>query len=281
MRKLFLFSILLSIVGLLAAQRVTENQATQACQRFLMERNHAALADGVKLAEVYTQENGESALYRFQLPKAGFVLVSASLTTPPILAYSFVNNFEMIPPVEGFFYLYKSEISYAEEQHWDAKPKAAAAWKRYLAEEFIPEKDAANEVGPLLTTFWNQNKYYNTYCPWDAASGSYYDYRVPNGCVALACAQIMNYHRYPDHGVGSSSYIPQGYPRQTVNFSEWPYKWGTIPTDQEPIQATRRKSWFPYLNMTRISLLITEVFIWTPWLLSISKSLRMRLITKE
>ena len=228
MRKLFLFSILLSIVGLLAAQRVTENQATQACQRFLMERNHAALADGVKLAEVYTQENGESALYRFQLPKAGFVLVSASLTTPPILAYSFVNNFEMIPPVEGFFYLYKSEISYAEEQHWDAKPKAAAAWKRYLAEEFIPEKDAANEVGPLLTTFWNQNKYYNTYCPWDAASGSYYDYRVPNGCVALACAQIMNYHRYPDHGVGSSSYIPQGYPRQTVNFNKHIYHYDAM-----------------------------------------------------
>lgn len=228
MRKLSLFSLLLIIVCQLAAQRVSENQAMQACQRFLMERNHAALADGVKLAEVYTQENGESALYRFQLPKAGFVLVSASLTTPPILAYSFVNNFEMIPPVEGFFYLYKSEISYAEEQHWEAKPKAAAAWKRYLAEEFIPEKDAANEVGPLLTTFWNQNKYYNTYCPWDAASGSYYDYRVPNGCVALACAQIMNYHRYPDHGVGSSSYIPQGYPRQTVNFNKHIYHYDAM-----------------------------------------------------
>ena len=228
MRKLSLFSLLLIIVCQLAAQRVSENQAMQACQRFLMERNHATLADDVKLAEIYTQENGETALYRFQLPEAGFVLVSASLTTPPILAYSFVNNFEMIPPVEGFFYLYKSEISYAEEQHWDAKPKAAAAWKRYLAEEFIPAKDAANEVGPLLTTFWNQNKYYNTYCHWDAASGSYYDYRVPNGCVALACAQIMNYHRYPDHGVGSSSYIPQGYPRQTVNFNKHIYHYDAM-----------------------------------------------------
>lgn len=228
MRKLFLFSILFFMVGLLSAQRVSESQATQVCQRFLMERNHAALADNVKLAEVYAQESGETALYRFQLPENGFVIVSASMTTPPVLAYSFDNNFEMIPPVEVFFYLYKSEIAYAEKEHWEAKPKAAEAWNRYLSEEFNPKGYRTNVVGPLLTTMWNQNKYYNTYCPWDASSGSYYDYRVPNGCVALACAQIMNYHRYPDHGVGSSTYIPHGYPRQTVNFSQHIYHYDAM-----------------------------------------------------
>ena len=227
MRKLFLFSILLSIVGLLAAQRVTESQATQVCQRFLMDKNHAAEVGNIKLAEVYTQENGESAIYRFQLP-TGFVLVSASRTTPPVLAYSFENNFEMIPPVEGFFYLYKNEIAYAEKEQWDAKPKAAADWERYLAEEFTPKSDRFSSVGPLLTTLWNQNKFYNTYCPWDASSGSYYDYRVPNGCVALACAQIINYHRYPEHGVGSCTYIPQGYPRQTVNFNHHRYNYDAM-----------------------------------------------------
>lgn len=227
MRKLFLFSILLSIVGLLAAQRVTESQATLVCQRFLMDKNHAAEVDNIKLAEVYTQESGEEALYRFQLP-TGFVLVSASLTTPPILAYSFENNFEMIPPVESLFHLYKSEIAYAEKEQWEAKPKAAAAWKRYLADEFDTKGYRSNQVGPLLTTRWNQNKFYNTYCPWDVNSGAYYDYRVPNGCVALACAQIMNYHRYPDHGVGSSTYVPQGYPRQTVNFGHHHYNYDAM-----------------------------------------------------
>ena len=228
MRKLSLFSILLMIVCQLAAQRVSESQATLVCQRFLMDKNRAAMAENVKLAEVYSQENGETALYRFQLPETGFVIVSASLTTPPILAYSFDNDFEMIPPVETFFYLYKSEIAYAEKEHWDAKPKAAAAWERYLAEEFDSKGYRSNEVGPLLTTRWNQNKYYNTYCPWDANSGAYYDYRVPNGCVALACAQIMNYHRYPDHGVGSSTYIPQGYPRQVVNFNQHIYHYDAM-----------------------------------------------------
>lgn len=228
MRKLSLFSFLLILVCQLTAQRVTESQATQVCQRFLMDKNHAALAENVKLVDVFTQENGETAFYRFQLPEAGFVLVSASRTTPPILAYSFEDNFELIPPVEGLFYLYKNEIACAEREHWEARPKAAAAWERYLAEEFDSKGYRSNEVGPLLTTKWNQNKFYNTYCPWEASAGPYYDYRVPNGCVALACAQIMNYHRYPPHGVGSSTYVPQGYPRQTVNFSQHTYHYDAM-----------------------------------------------------
>ena len=228
MRKISLFSLLLIMVCQLAAQRVTENQATQVCRRFLMDKNRAALAENVKLADVFAQENGETAFYRFQLPEAGFVLVSASLTTPPILAYSFDENFELIPPVEGLFHLYKNEIACAEREQWDARPRAAAAWERYLSEEFETKGYRSNQVGPLLTTRWNQNKFYNTYCPWEASAGSYYDYRVPNGCVALACAQIMNYHRYPDHGVGASTYIPQGYPRQSVNFGQHIYHYDAM-----------------------------------------------------
>lgn len=228
MRKLSLLGLLLIIVGQLAAQRVSESQATQVCQRFLMDKHRSTGTENIKLADVYTQTNGDAALYRFQLPDVGFVIVSASMTTPPVLAYSFKNSFELIPPVEGLFDLYKKEIAYAEKERWDAKPKAAAAWARYLAEDFSPQKDASNEVGPLLTTLWNQNKFYNTYCPWDAASGSYYDYRVPNGCVALACAQILNYYRYPEHGYGSSTYVPQGYPRQTVNFGQSHYNYDAM-----------------------------------------------------
>ena len=228
MKKLSLLVLLISVLGgTLMAQRVSESQASQVCQRFLLDRGQN-LADPAKLSEVYTQTNGDTALYLFQLPEVGFVVVSASLTTPPILAYSFDNNFEMIPPVRDLFYLYKGEMAYAEQQHWQAKAKAAAAWERYLSEEFSPKTVRGTHGGPLLTTTWNQNKYYNTYCPWDAASGAYYDYRVPNGCVALACAQIMNYHRFPDRGVGSTSYIPQGYPRQTVYFYQHKYHYDAM-----------------------------------------------------
>lgn len=224
---------LLGLIILLAAaqvfaQRVSESQATQACQRFLVEKNQLAAAESFRLAEVYTQDNGDVALYRFQLPEVGFVVVSASLTTPPVLAYGFEHDFEMIPPVRDLFHLYKGEIAYAEKMGWDAKPKAAADWQRYLADEFTPKTAKGATGGPLLTTTWDQSKYYNTYCPWDVNAGSYYDYRVPNGCVALACSQILNYHRYPDRGTGSVSYIPQGYPRQTVKYYEHTYHYDAM-----------------------------------------------------
>ena len=228
MKKIFSLTLLISVLCCsLSAQRVTESQADQVCRCFLMDRGQTVPAD-LKLSEVFTQADGDTALYLFQLPEVGFVVVSASLTTPPVLAYAFDQNFEMIPPVRDLFYLYKGEIAYAEKQQWQAKPKAAAAWKRYLAEEFVPQAPKGTSGGPLLTTTWNQNKFYNTYCPWDPASGAYYDYRVPNGCVALACAQIMNYHRFPDRGIGSTSYIPQGYPRQTVRFYEHTYHYDAM-----------------------------------------------------
>lgn len=228
MKKIFVISLMLIFAGQMVAQRVSESQAMQVCQRFLLDKNQLVTPDEIKMVEVYTQDNGDVALYRFQLPDVGFVVVSASMTTPPVLAYSFDQNFEMIPPVRDLFHLYKGEIAYAEKQQWKAKPKAAANWARYLAEEFTPKSAKGATGGPLLTTTWNQNKYYNTYCPWDVQAGPYYDYRVPNGCVALACSQIINYHRYPDKGTGSTSYIPHGYPRQTVRFYEHTYHYDAM-----------------------------------------------------
>ena len=66
MRKLSLFGFLLIVVCQLFAQRVSESQATLVCQRFLMDKNRAALAENLKLADIYTQENGETAFYLFQ-----------------------------------------------------------------------------------------------------------------------------------------------------------------------------------------------------------------------
>ena len=114
MKKIALLGFVVLLCGQLVAQRVTEKQAAQVCQRFLLDKNQVAASENFKLDEVYTQENGDVALYRFQLPDVGFVVVSASTTTPPVLAYGFEHNFELIPPVRDLFHLYKGEIAYAE-----------------------------------------------------------------------------------------------------------------------------------------------------------------------
>lgn len=225
-----LLGLLLFISCSAIAQSVTVEEAKTVCNRFLSEKypQSAQKAPVTTLQEALTNDEGEVALYRFSINDNGFVIVSASKATPPILAYSFDQNFELIPPVKDLFHLYKNEITFAEKSKLAARPKAAAQWQHYLDVNFTPQTSKSVVIGPLLTTLWNQNKYYNTYCPWDANAGSYYDWRVPNGCVALASAQILNYHRYPQHGTGAVSYFPPGYPRQTVYFSQHTYHWDAM-----------------------------------------------------
>ena len=230
MKKLFFILLLMSCVlsGAVYAQEATIEEATLVCTRFLADRFYAQTVPSAKYQETITDENGDVCLYRFSIDGKGFVIVSASQSVMPVLAYSFDDNFEMIPPVKDILHLYGQVVRATERGDTPSDPKGMADWKRYLSADFTPRAPKTPTQGPLLTTRWNQNKYYNTYCPWDAAAGSYYDYRVPNGCVALACAQIMNYHRFPDQGVGASTYVPQGYPRQTVNYTQHHYYWDAM-----------------------------------------------------
>ena len=215
--------------GGVAAQSVSKAEADLVASRFVSEKYVGMSKNPVAVQFVETISDDEMTyLYHYDIEGVGFVFVSASKSVPAVLAYSLDENFEMIPPVRDLFHLYKQEIRYAENAKLAPTKKAAAQWAHYLSEDFVPAVPKGNINNYLLTTRWNQNKYYNTYCPWDAASGAYYDYRVPNGCVALACAQIMNYHHYPKSGVGGSSYIPHGYPRQTVYFYQHIYHWDAM-----------------------------------------------------
>lgn len=230
-----LFAIVVGILfffmaGRMSAQSVTAEEATKVCQRFLTEKTspEAAAALSATLQESVADADGMVYLYRFALVPHGFVLVSASKSVMPVLAYSLEDDYEAIPPVKSAFAGYASETRRVEAAKVGALPRDAADWDRYLADEFVPKVSKIPVRGPLLTTRWNQNMYYNTYCPWDVASGPYYDFRVPNGCTALATAQIMNYHRHPKQGQGASMYAAQGYGMQSVNFAHHTYNWDAM-----------------------------------------------------
>ena len=60
MKKITLLGlIILFAAAQVFAQRVSESQAEQVCQRFLLEKNQLAASEAFKLAEVYTQDNGD------------------------------------------------------------------------------------------------------------------------------------------------------------------------------------------------------------------------------
>jgi len=102
----------------------------------------------------------------------------------------------------------------------------------------------------LLTTTWDQNCYYNQKCPYDEQVPSEpkdYCNHVPNGCAAVAMAQIMKYWEYPTNGTGSHGYYdgatqPQEYGYQFADFGATTYNWAAMPnvlTGGAAIESTK------------------------------------------
>lgn len=83
------------------------------------------------------------------------------------------------------------------------------------------------QVGPLMTTKWDQETPYNNLLPTSTGGG-----RVYTGCVATALAQVLNYFKVPEHGIGQRTiYYPQNNHNGaaiTANFEENVYDWDNM-----------------------------------------------------
>ena len=83
------------------------------------------------------------------------------------------------------------------------------------------------EVGPLMTTKWDQDEPFNDLLP-----QSIYGGRCITGCVATALAQVLNYFQVPVCGIGSRTiYYPQGNTSGTAitaNFGDHVYDWDNM-----------------------------------------------------
>lgn len=223
-----LLTLLLAFSVCLQAQSVTKTEADLAASRFAEEKflNAGKSAAPEVIFQEILYDNDIPCLFRYSVGEKGFILICGSKAVTPVAAYSTDDNFGMVPPVRDLLEQYKAVIARSLQDKSEPTPEVSRQWNHLLAATFVPSAQKSGSDGYLLTTRWNQNKYYNTYCPWDVSSGSYYDYRVPNGCVALACAQIMNYHHWPvKPAVTIISYVPTGYPRQTVYYNRETYHW--------------------------------------------------------
>ncbi|MCH5306942.1 MAG: C10 family peptidase [Prevotella sp.] len=77
------------------------------------------------------------------------------------------------------------------------------------------------QVGPLVTTKWDQEGPYNILLP---GSGSRH---VLTGCVATALAQVLNYFKVPEHGIGQRTIYYNSTP-VTANFEQNHYDWDNM-----------------------------------------------------
>ena len=207
MRKLLVIMLLFSTVQLQAQTRIGSSDALATAELFLKQNAKQAHIT-LSLNEVIkSEQSAENNLFVFSVKPRGFVIVSA---TNEILAYSLKSDLPMTDELPAhiayWLQVYNSRTDYLINQ-----PN----------EKTRPSK-AQTHVDPLLTSVWGQGCYHNAKCPVEPNGPCGH---VSAGCVAIAMAQIMNYHKYPAKGYGSMTYICQGYGELSADFWMTNYRW--------------------------------------------------------
>ncbi|MCM1163515.1 MAG: C10 family peptidase, partial [Muribaculaceae bacterium] len=191
----------------------------QALQRLTAEGPQMLRASSAssqyKLAYTESTKTGLQTVYIFSRgANNGFIITSADDRFPAVLGYSDNGTFDYTSAPPAFKWWIEQ---YSQEAEWyianaDNAPSTESAEDlqiESISSSQSPRKASRYNVAPLVTTVWNQSAPFNNDCP--LYNGS----RSVTGCVATAMAQVINYHKYPEHGVGSHSYTHNG---QTMSF---------------------------------------------------------------
>lgn len=209
-----LFFLIALVSTICPAQPVSRETARQAAKTFL-DNNGASSAE---LADV-SAAAGFDHLYVFTTDKS-FVLMAADSRVQPVLGYSLNGPFEtedMPDNKRAWIQEYSDGIQYAIEHQTRASAETSRHWRDLLDGDPNAGR-ATTVVGPLIRTQWNQGSPYNLLCP----SGSV------TGCVATAMAQVMKYWNYPEHGIGSHSYVHSTYGELSADFQNTTYDWANM-----------------------------------------------------
>ena len=174
-------------------------------------------------------------IYVYNIGSQGFVIISGNTVLPPVLAWSDQGAFPDLEEAPDNYVSwirhYDEMIDFAVANNIAPEPKIQCLWEE--AAQGIFGTRNAQTVDPLVSTRWNQDCYYNEYCPatsggwwWGGPCGHCYA-----GCVATAMAQVMKYWNYPETGFGSHSYVHSEYGEQSANFAATTYHWDQMPND--------------------------------------------------
>ena len=227
MKHLFLLTTLaITLASMTFAQNISLDEGKTIANNIISER--LANPDNYKIADSYTEAfDGVAVFHVYNLEPSGFVIVSADKSVEPLLAFSHESSCyatDRYPGVKAVLQSYASQIAYAIKNGIQASQHTTAEWEHYSATEFQPRE--VPTVEPLLTTKWNQGKYFNSQCPVDADGK---DGHVVVGCVATAIAQVFNYFRYPTQGTGSYGYDHPDYGHLEMDFSQQHYDYDYMP----------------------------------------------------
>ena len=174
------------VVQLHAQVRINETEAFATAELFLKQQSKPQTA--LKLNEMlYSKDSDQPNLFVFSMNPNGFIIVSAM---NELLAYSFESALptsdELPDHINYWLELYNNRTEYL--LHHPKQSKEPTKCQR--------------AIEPLLTSIWGQGCFHNADCPVDSLGPCGH---ASAGCVAIAMAQIMYYHKRPLVGNGSMS----------------------------------------------------------------------------
>lgn len=212
MNKFLLTSLFISCSILSHAAPLTPEQAL--VRSGLVNTRGGNNAKELSLIHTAKIDNQEFA-YVFNRGNDGFVVLSADDLAFPVLGYSDSGRFDEnnIPPqMQWWLDQYGAQIGYVRNASLNIQPDSPEALV-----------DPSWEAIPvMLSTKWNQNSPFNNLCP---KVGSVV---CPTGCVATAMAQVMNFFKYPESGVGKISYNCSGIGNLSLDLNDRPFDWDNM-----------------------------------------------------
>ena len=228
--KRIALSLILVILSLpLLAESVSSQRAQRVADAFLS-------ADGTRAGSITlsgsfdtkarliepTRASEEPAIYVFNRPGGGFVIVSGDDAFGPILAYSYTGEFRTDTWIPDNVREWMEDMAYSigdiRRDRLSAPQQVAARWDSYEN----PTRAGIRRADPVklyATAEWSQSNPYNLFCP--QVGGE----RTLTGCVATSIGTLMFYHKYPTRAKKNFPAIAgDGYTVQ-ARTADYDYQW--------------------------------------------------------
>ncbi len=233
MKKPSIYNILIVVLFFVTTitfgQQLSKDEAEKLITNFVELKSKTDF----KILEIYAYKEMEVPdFYIAYFYPYGFVILANEKKSYPILAYSFNSGIDLenIPPaVLGKLDQYEFIIDFYRNTTKTPREEIKLAWKKL--EEDYSLSESREFVDPLINTSWNQNRYYNDYCPVDSSVYPNMNFHTPAGCVAIAMAQLIKYHEHPLRGNGDECYNASPYGEQCAYFDIQDYLYDQMPDE--------------------------------------------------
>ncbi|MCD4696444.1 MAG: C10 family peptidase, partial [Bacteroidales bacterium] len=194
---LFVNGLISQPVDIYVAQKVAESKIRTLgySDNFQLKTNH----------EVFFDHSGNSLFFAFQLDPVGYIMVSGYQSLPPVIAYSFTNDYKTKDQEKNILVdiISRDLNNRLINIEWgDGKRKESRKleWEQLISgnqnsygnkpfEQWPPA--GTTSTGGWLETNWSQGAPYNNFCPMDPVTGQ----RSVAGCPSIALAMIINYYK--------------------------------------------------------------------------------------